>query len=215
VRNNRNTMQDETSQTDATAAASVCELLRQGKCFLPVVRDPALTAASRVMRRHMALKKRGSQLRNQLRAAMHLAFPEFNPRIQDLTQPTALRFLPVNPTPESILRTGQRRFLAQWQPWGRCGPGLRETFQHLYALATASLGRKDQDGSNDLEMQALAQAWAAVLAKQQRWLDQAMALLAPRRDCQQLLPLPRLGHPTAAAILTAIGDVREYSNGAQ
>src|SRR5215470_7429611 len=105
VRNNRNTMQDGTSKTDETDAASVFDLLRQGKFFLPVVRDPALTAAYRLMRRHMALKKRGSQLRNQLRAALHLAFPELNPLIQDLTQPTALRFLQGNPTPESTSRT--------------------------------------------------------------------------------------------------------------
>jgi transposase len=215
VRNNRKTMQDGTSKTDETDAASVFDLLRQGKFFLPVVRDPALTAAYRLMRRHMALKKRGSQLRNQLRAAIHLAFPELNPLIQDLTQPTALRFLHVNPTPESILRPGQRRFLAQWQPRCRCGQWPREKFQHIYDLAAASIGLKDPYCINEFEIQALAQDLADALAKQQLWLDQAIALLAPRRDFQQLLQLPRIGKPTAAAILTAIGDVRKYSNGKQ
>jgi hypothetical protein len=63
------------------------------------------------MQRHMALKKRVSQLRNQLRAAIHLAFPELNPLVKDLTQPTALRFLQANPTPASALRHGCTRFL--------------------------------------------------------------------------------------------------------
>src|SRR5437870_81628 len=69
VRNNRKTLQDGTSKTDEKDAYSVFDLLRQGKFFLPVERDPELRAAYRLMRRHMALKKRGSQLRNQLRAA--------------------------------------------------------------------------------------------------------------------------------------------------
>jgi transposase len=93
VRNNRKTMQEGTSKTDETDAYSVFDLLRQGKFFLPVERDPVLQAAYRLMQRSMALKKRISQLRNQLRAAIHLAFPELNPLVPDLTQPTALRFL--------------------------------------------------------------------------------------------------------------------------
>src|SRR5262245_4519817 len=215
VRNNRKTMQDGTSKTDETDAASVFDLLRQGKFFLPVVRAPALTAAYRLMRRHMALKKRGGQLRNQLRATMHLAFPELNPLIQDLTQPTALRFLHVHPTPEAIVRTGQRRFLAQWPPRCRCGQWPREQLQHIYDLATARIGLQDPYCINEFERQALTQDLADALAKHQLWLDQAMALLAPRRDFQQLLQLPRLGKPTAAALLTAIGDVRAYRNGKQ
>jgi Transposase len=89
VRNNRQTRQDGTSKTEAKDAASGFAVLRQGKCFLPVARDPALLAAYRLRRRHMARKKRGSQRRNQPRAAMHLALPELNPLIQALTQPTA------------------------------------------------------------------------------------------------------------------------------
>jgi len=45
VRNNRKTMPDGTSKTDEKDAASVFDLLRQGKFFLPVDRDPELKAA--------------------------------------------------------------------------------------------------------------------------------------------------------------------------
>ena len=48
VRNNRKTMQDGTSKTDEKDAASVFDLLRQGKFFLPVTRDPELKAAYRL-----------------------------------------------------------------------------------------------------------------------------------------------------------------------
>jgi transposase len=131
VRNNRKTMPDGTSKTDEKAAASVFDFLRQGKFFLPVDRDPALKAAYRLMQRHMALKKRVSHLRNQLRAAIHLAFPALNPRMKDLTPPTAWRFLQANPTPASVLRNGRTRCLEQWQPRQRCGQWRPETFHGI------------------------------------------------------------------------------------
>jgi Transposase IS116/IS110/IS902 family len=47
------------------------------------------------------------------------------------------------------------------------------------------------------------------------WRDQAIALLAPRADSQLLVQRPRLGQPTAAAILTAIGALHADQNGTQ
>jgi Transposase len=109
VCNHRNTMQDGTRKTDEKAAYRVCDLLRPGQCLRPVARDPALQAASRMMRRHLARNNRVRQRRNPLRAAIPLAFPELHPRLKDLPPPTALRFLQANPTPESSLRNGRTR----------------------------------------------------------------------------------------------------------
>ena len=215
VRNNRKTMPETISKTDEKDAYSILDLLRQGKFFLPVERDAELKAAYRLMRRSMALKKRVGQLRNQLRAAIHLAFPELNPMIKDLTQPTSLRFLQTNPIPESILRNGRRRFLEKWQPRRRCGQWRPEKFYHLYDLAKHSIGLKDPYRIDAFEIKALAHDLADALAKQQMWLDQALALLELRPDFQLLMQLPRIGAPTAAAILTAIGDIGEYKNGKQ
>jgi transposase len=131
VRNNRKTMQDGTSKTDAKDAARIFDLLRPGKCFRPIARAPELKAAYRLMPRPMALKKRVSQLRTQRRAAIHLAFPELHLLVQDLTQPTALRFLQATPTPASVRRHGRTHFLAQWHPRQRCGPWRPETFHRL------------------------------------------------------------------------------------
>jgi transposase len=215
VRNHRKTMPEGTSKTDEKDAYSVFDLLLQGKFFLPVERDPALRAAYRLMQRHMALKKRMSQLRNQLRAAIHLAFPELNPLVQDLTQPTALRFLQANPTPESILRHGRSRFLAQWQPRRRCGQWRPERFHRIYDLATQRIGLTDPYRLDAFAITALAHDLADAFAKQHLWLDKAIELLEPRPDFQMLMQWPRIGKPTAAALLTAIGDVREYTNGKQ
>jgi transposase len=215
VRNNRKTMQEGTSKTDEKDAYSVFDLLRQGKFFRPVERDPELKAAYRLMQRSMALKKRISQLRNQLRAAIHLAFPELNPLVPDLTQPTALRFLQTNPTPESILRHGRTSFLEQWQPRHRCGQWRPETFHRIYDLATASIGLRDPYGIDEFEITTLADDLVDALTKQQLWLDKAIELLAHRADYQLLVQLPRIGKPTAAAILTAIGNIHAYHNGKQ
>jgi transposase len=215
VRNNRKTMPETTSKTDATDAYSVLDLLRQGKFFLPVARNAELKAAYRLMRRSMALKKRVSQLRNPLRAAIHLAFPELNPMIKDLTQPTSLRFRLANPTPESVLRNGRQRFLEKWRPRRRCGHWRPEKFHTIYDVAKHRIGLKDPYRIDAFEIKALAHDLADALAKHQMWLDPAIELLEPRPDFPLLMPLPRIGTPTAAAILTAIGDIREYQNGKQ
>jgi transposase len=131
VRNNRKTMQDGTSHTADKEAYSLFALRRQGQCFLPVERAPAWPAAYRLRQRSRAWKKRVRQRRHQLRAAIPLAFPARQPLMQDLTPPTAWRFLPAPPPPASLLRHGRTHFLAQGQPRQRCGPWRPETFPRI------------------------------------------------------------------------------------
>jgi transposase len=63
------------------------------------------------------------------------------------------------------------------------------------------------------EIKALAHALADALVKQRMWLTEAIQLLEHRPDFELLMQLPRIGQPTAAAILTAIGDIEEDQNG--
>jgi transposase len=123
--------------------------------------------------------------------------------------------LQATPTPAAILCHGRQRFLGQWQPRQRCGQWRPQKFQQLYDLAQQSIGLTAPYHVDAFEIPALAHDLADALAKQQLWLDHAIALLAPRLDFHLLRPLPRIGTPTAAAILTAIGDIREYANGKQ
>lgn len=215
VKNNRKTLPDGASKTDKKDAYSIFDLLQQGKFFLPVERDEELNAAYRMMRRHMALKKRVGQIRNQLRGALHLAFPELSDCINDITQPTSLRFLKSNPTPESIMRNGRKRFLEKWKPRRRCGQWRPEKFKQIYDIAQESIGLKDPYRTDEFEIKQLAHDLADALEKQKMWLDQAILLLDERPDFQLLMTVPRLGKPTAAAILTAIGNISEYTNGKQ
>jgi transposase len=215
VANNRKTFQSGQSKTDPKDAYAVYDLLQQGKFFLPVQRDAELKAAHRLMRRHMALKKRSCRVCNQLRAAIHLAFPELNKLISKLTQPTALRFLQANPTPESVLRNGRKRFLEKWRPRRRCGRWRPEKFEKIYDLAKESIGIKDPHRIYEFEIKTLAQDLADTLAKQRIWLEKALQLLAHRADFQLLLQLPQIGQATAVAILTAMGDINEFSRGKQ
>lgn len=215
VKNNRRTMPDGLSKTDPKDARSIFDLLSQGKFFLPVERDSELNAAYRMMRRHMALKKRIARLRNQLRGIIHLSFPELNGLIKDLTMPTSLRFLRANPTPQAILRNGRQRFLARWQPRRRCGQWPSAKFAAIYDLARTSIGLKDPQRIDALEIKSLAQDLADAVEKSQFWLDQAVKLVEHREDFALLLSLPRIGKPTATALLTAIGHIDEFSCGKQ
>jgi Transposase IS116/IS110/IS902 family len=61
----------------------------------------------------------------------------------------------------------------------------------------------------------LADAVVDALTQQPRWLDKALALLAPRADAPLRLPRPRIGTPPAAAMLTAMGDRHQDTNGPQ
>ena len=215
VSNNRKTLPGGKSKTDKKDAHSIFDLLCQGKFLLPVVRDPDLQAAYRMMQRHMALKKRISRIRNQLRQAIHLAFPELNDQIKDLCLPTSLRFLLANPTPHSIRYNGKKRFMEKWRPRGRCGQWRPAKFSLIYELAGDSIGLKDPHRIYEFEIKALAQDLADAVEKSKMWLQKAIELLEPRADYQLLLSLPRIGKPTAAAILTAVGDVQEFCCGKQ
>lgn len=215
VKNNRQTMQGGISKTDKKDASSILDLLQQGKFFLPVERDHELTAAYKLMRRHMAVKKRVGQIRNQLRGALHLTFPELSDVLKDITQPTALRFLQSNPTPELIMINGRKRFLEKWRPRRKSGQWRPAKLNMIYDLAKESIGLKDPHRIDAFEIRTLAGELSAALNNQQLWLDKALELMENREDFKLLLSLPRIGKATAAAILTAIGNISEYTNGKQ
>ncbi len=215
VSNNRKTLPDGANKTDRNDAYSIFDLLCQGKFLLPVLRDPDLQAAYRMMCRHMALKKRISRIRNQLRQAIHLAFPELNDQIKDLCMPTSMRFLMANPTPRSVIYNGKQRFMDKWRPRRRCGQWRPQKFAHIYELAKTGIGLKDPHRIYEFEIKALAIDLADAVAKSSMWLEKAIELIEQRADYQLLMTLPRIGKPTAAAILTAVGDVQEFSYGKQ
>ena len=215
VKNNRKTLPDGSSKTDQKDAFSIHDLMAQGKFFLPVERDPELAAAYRLMRKHMTMKKRISRIRNHIRGALHLTFPELNNEIKNLTLPTSLRFLQANPTPESVLRNGKKRFMKKWQPRRRCGQWRPEKFSRIYDLARRSIGIKDSHRIDEFEIKTMTKDLADALAKSQLWRDKAIELVYDRDDFERLLTLPRIGKPTVTAILTAVGNIDEFSCGKQ
>jgi transposase len=105
--------------------------------------------------------------------------------------------------------------LDKWRPRRRCGQWRPEKFERIHDLAGQSIGLKDPYRIDEFEIKTLAHDLEDALAKQQIWLNTAIELLEHRADFRLLLQLPRIGMPTAAAILTAIGGITEYSNGKQ
>lgn len=79
------------------------------------------------------------------------------------------------------------------------------------AKQDACIGLKDSHRIYEFEIKTLAQDLADAVEKSKMWLHKAIELLEPRADYQLLLQLPRIGKPTAAAILTAVGDVQEFT----
>jgi hypothetical protein len=163
----------------------------------------------------MIMKKRISRVRNHIRGALHLAFPELNNEINNLTMPTSLRFLQSNPTPESVMRNGRKRFMKKWQPRKKCGQWKPDKFSRIYDLAKQSIGLQDPQRIDEFEIKTMTNDLADALDKSQLWLDKAIELVHHRDDFDRLLSLPRIGKPTATAILTAIGNIDEFSCGKQ
>ena len=137
-RNQRQTRQEGPRNTEAKEADRLFDWRRQGTVFLPVERDPAPQAASRLMPRSLALHKRISHRRHPRRAAIHLACPARHPLGHDLTPPTAWRFVHTHPPPEALLRHGRTRCLAPWPPRPRGGPWRPATCHRLSEIGRAS-----------------------------------------------------------------------------
>ncbi len=180
VRNQRQTMQEGPRNTEEKEADRLFDLRRQGQVFLPVERDPALQAASRLMPRSLALHKRISHLRHPRRAAIPLACPARHPLVHDLTPPPAVRFWHTHPPPEALLRHGRTRVLAPWPPRPRCGPWRPATCHRLSALATARRGLRAPSRLDACASTPRAHARVEALTTHPWGLDQAIERRAPR-----------------------------------
>jgi hypothetical protein len=204
-------MQEGTSKTDEKDAYSVFDLLRQGKCFLPVARAPELKAAYHLMQHHRALKKRGRQLRHQLRAALHLAVPALNPLLKDLTQPTALRFRQTPPTPAAGLSNSRTGLLEQWQLRRHCGQWRSAKFHTIDDLAQDSLGLTAPYRLEEFESKALSYDLADALARHHLDLGGAVGHVLVGEDmalCIHEYPGPE-PHELARDLLGQTRDVEE------
>ncbi len=213
VKHNRQTHGDNPSKTDRKDAFCIWDLLRQGKYFTPVKRDPEQAAAYRMLRHYEDSRKRSDQIRNQLRASLAVAFPELNERFQDLTSKTALSFLEKNPTPSKIKALGPQRFLQRWR--GRRGPMGRKYFEDLYGLAKVSIGVADPAGHLALEIRIQAGEFRHALEVQERWFGRAEELLAPRPDYQLVRTIPGIGRKLSVGLLACIGRPEDFRYGKQ
>ena len=213
VKHNRKTMAGNDGKTDSLDTLCIWDLLRQGKCFAPIEREEKLEAAYRLMHHYEDSCKRATQIRNQLRAVLALVFPELNERFRKVDGKTALAFLAKNPTPQSIRRLGPKRFLERWR--GQHGRWGQKFFAELYELAKQSIGVHDQERCYELEIGFLVEELRQALETQQRWFEQAHALVRDHAHFPLLVSIKGIGDKIATGLLASLGDPTRFDNGKQ
>ena len=213
MHHNRKTLGGNSSKTDASDAQCGLDLLEQGKFLLPVRREPELESAYRMMKHYEDSRNRAVGIRNQLRALLHLAFPELNARIKKLDGKTALEFLARNPTPASIRQLGPKRFLQRWRgPRGRWG---RKHFEQLYELAKSSIGLPDETGALLVEIRTLVQELRWQLQTQQSWFEKARGFVEGRPEFALVQGIHGIGEKCAVGLISAVGRPEDFSHAKQ
>ncbi len=213
VKHNRQTLGGNASKSDKKDAFAIYDLLRQGKCLLPVEREPALESAHRLMQHYEDSRHRSGQIRNQLRASLSLVFPELNELIKKLDGKTAQAFLIKNPTPGSIRRLEREAFLERWR--GRHGQWGRRWFDQLYELAGRSIGVADPQQSFEFEIRLLTEEFQRALAIQEQWFQRALSLIEAREDFQLVVDIPGIGDKLAVGLLSCLGRPGDFRAGKQ
>lgn len=208
VKHNRQTMKGNGSKTDVTDVHCIFDLLKQGKFFLPVRREPELEAAYRLMKHYEDSRHRASAIRNQLRSLLEQVFPELNARWKKLDGKTALLFLTKNPTPASILKLGRKRFLKRWQ--GKHGRWGRGYFEAIYELARHSIGLSDEENIFLFEIRLLVTEFQQALGKQQQWFEKARSRVEDRPEYRLALTIKGIGEKVAVGILSSTGRIEDF-----
>jgi transposase len=213
VKHNRKTLKGNGSKTDRKDAYCILDLLRQGKVFFALERDAELEGAHRFMRRYEACRKRTSEIRNQLRDALYLVFPELEMELKTVTIPTVLKFLSVHPTPASIAVLSREEFVVLWR--GRHGRWGRKKFEHIYDLAKRSIGIPDEGVALEYEIRQLVSELEHSLEMERCWLSKAIELVRDRREYQIMRGIKGLGEKIAVGILAEAGLASHYQEGKQ
>jgi transposase len=196
-------------KTDAKDAAVICDLAAQGR----YVSFPFLQQEYAELRYLTSRRERLTVLRNgaisRLRSALQIVFPELETIFGDLSKPTARALLATYPGPQELLAAPRAKVKQLLREASR-NHGVDETYAALITAAQTTLALPGAQGAQRDEIPLLV-AQLELAQQQMKLTEQRMAVaLQALPEAPALLSIPRVGLPTAAAFLGAIGDPRAY-----
>ncbi len=172
---------------------------------------PTAAMVAPLVQRHYELTQTTTRLQNQLTAICDQLFPEFTEVFLDPNALIALQHRERWPTPELVAATSLEELRQFRRAHHQRRPGDKQLLR-LQELARESIGVKDRARVHGLvaEQAQLIKEYR-LLTEHLESIDNEMdSLVAADRQGQILLSIPGVGPFYAAAILSGIGNIRNF-----
>ena len=196
-------------KTDASDALLIADLVRF-KTFEPsAMADEATVGIRDLARFRMSLVEECSALKNQLRALMDRAFPEYESLFSDIFCASSMAVLKAFPSPERIARTDIRtieRTLRQASR-GRLG---REKADQLKAAARSSVGVTFCAESLSFQVRVIAET-IAFIDGQISAIEAELEGMLEGTQGRWLRTIPGIDTVLASLITGEIGDANRFA----
>ena len=196
-------------KTDASDALLIADLVRF-KAFEPSAMADEATAGIRDLARfRMSLVEECSSLKNQLRALMDRAFPEYEKLFSDIFCASSMAVLKAFPAPEQVARTDIRTIERTLREASRGRLG-RKKAEQLKAAAKSSVGVSFGASSLAFQVKVIAETLAFIGGQ----IDAVEAELDSMLEGTQgewLKTIPGIDTVLASLIAGEVGDANRFA----
>ena len=197
------------TKTDASDALLIAELVRF-KAFEPSAMADEATAGIRDLARfRMSLVEECSSLKNQLRALMDRAFPEYEGLFSDIFCASSMAVLKSFPAPEQIARTDIRTVERTLEEASRGRVG-RKKAEQLKAAAKSSVGVSFGAESLAFQVKVIAET-LAFIEGQIGAVEAELDSMLEGTQGEWLKTIPGIGTVLASLIAGEIGDANRFA----
>ncbi len=206
VHHNRKTMLGNQSKNDANDAFVICDLLKQGKIFLPCDLDSKYAIGLQRLHMLYSIQKSIRAQKNQICSMLSSAFPEYETVYKDLFSKNSLHILSSYPTPESIHTKTVREFIEEIKK----EINIKE--QRLTLIHNLA---KESIGVNSFDKEVLLSSTEMLKRTQEQEEDmfqKCYSLASEDPRFFELLKIKGIGEKIATGLYLALGDCREIEN---
>jgi transposase len=195
-------------KSDGKAAEVICDLAVEGKWVTFSLREGPYAELKALGVYRDQLVQEQTRQKNQVRALLHVLFPEFAAVMSPFTK-SGLRLLERYPTPASYGETDTVALGEQLRRWSR-GRLREERAEEVLEAASESVGVRAGETERVWQLRGklrrlreLKSEIEAVEARMARWLQDIPY-------AGYLLTMPGVGVVTVATLLGECGDLRDY-----